>query len=56
MEIFVEENPYGNVLVLNLGKVWPERGYDKGDDNGVGADYHAVTQQMCKYNEDTQKY
>ena len=57
MEISVKEAPtYGNIFVLNLGKVWPERGYNAGDINGEGACYHAVVQQKVSYNKKTNKY
>ena len=46
MEIFMQDQPdWGNILVLNLAKVFPDRNYKD-------PSYHAVCQQRCKENEE----
>ena len=50
MQIAMNEKPdEGNIFVLNLGKIWPERGYKDGD-------YHAVIQQYVQQMLDGRHY
>ena len=49
MEIYIKANDFGNIWVLDLSKVYPERGYNH-------QQYHAVCQQTFQEVGETGNY